>query len=132
MSFSINKHSIGGHVGKDPEFKVTPGGTAIAKFSIATNHRQKDDSGTYQDNVEWHNIVTFGRTAEIVRDYIKKGDPIYIEGRSQTRSWEDKTSGKKQYMTEVIVNDLQLLGTKGGNRTASADKGPITDEDIPF
>jgi single-strand DNA-binding protein len=137
--------------------KVTPGGMIIATFSIATSDRSKDKDGNWQDKTEWHNLVAFQRTAEIIRDYVKKGSKLYVEGKIQTRSWDDKTSGEKKYRTEIIVNDLSLLSGRGeegggggsysrsssssGSSTASFDqRAPaddyastgITDDDIPF
>ncbi|HYL92168.1 MAG TPA: single-stranded DNA-binding protein, partial [Alphaproteobacteria bacterium] len=133
-----------------------PSGTAVAKFSLATNERFKDKAGEWQDRTEWHNIVAWQRLAEIVGEYVKKGSKIYIEGRLQTSSWEDKQSGEKKYRTEIIANDLVLLsgrgegGGEGGEGRASRSSGnassmdqrsshgddmaqaQITDEDIPF
>ena len=151
MAKSVNKVILIGNLGKDPEVKYTPNGTAVAKFSIATNERFKDKSGEWQDRTEWHNIVAWARTAEIAGEYLKKGRTVYIEGRLQTRSWEDQQTKQKKYMTEIVVSDLVLLGGKGdsgggeapsrgGNnnfdqRVAEpehAPAGPNTDEDIPF
>lgn len=148
---SVNKVILLGNVGKDPEVKFTPNGTAVAKFSLATNERFKDKGGEWQDRTEWHNLVAWQRLAEIVGEYVKKGSKIYVEGRIQTSSWDDKTSGEKKYRTEIVLNDLVLLsgrGEGGGEarpRTtsdASMDQRPthadeaqhsqITDEDIPF
>lgn len=109
MAKSVNKVILLGNVGKDPEIKSTAGGMIVANFAIATSDRVKDKDGTYQDRTEWHNLVAFQRTAEIVRDYVKKGNKLYVEGKIQTRSWDDKTSGEKKYRTEIIVNDLSLL-----------------------
>jgi single-strand DNA-binding protein len=156
MAKSVNKVILIGNLGKDPEVKYTPSGTAYAKFSIATNERYKDKNGEWQDRTEWHNIVAWQRTAEIAGEYLKKGRSVYIEGRLQTRSWEDQQTKQKKYMTEIVVNDLVLLGGKGegggegasrgGNNNfdqrapeheqehepAPAAAGPITDADIPF
>lgn len=153
MSKGVNRASLLGHVGKDPELRSTNGGSLIASFSLATSDRQKDGQGNWQDKTEWHNLVAFNRTAEIVRDYVKKGDRLYIEGKIQTRSWDDKESGQKKYRTEIFVFDLTLLSGRSeqqnGNgsgywrstgsyapagRTTQeehADEG-ITDSDIPF
>ena len=153
MAKGVNKVLLLGNVGKDPEIRATPGGVTVATFSLATADRQKDQAGTWQDKTEWHNLVAFNRTAEIVRDYVKKGTQLYIEGKIQTRSWDDKESGQKRYKTEILVNELSLLGKPGGggeggggyskSSTASyggaaptsqpdyADQG-ITDDDIPF
>ena len=113
MAKSLNKVMLIEHLGKDPEVKFTPGGTAVAKFSLATNERFKDKAGEWQDRTEWHNIVAWQRLAEIVGEYVKKGSKIYIEGRLQTSSWEDKQSGEKKYRTEIIASDLLLLGSRG-------------------
>ena len=161
MAKTVNKVTLLGNVGKDPEVKFLPSGQAIAKFGIATTDRIKDKtSDSWQDKTEWHNVVAFGRTAEIVRDYVKKGKPVYVEGRLTTSSWDDKETGKKQYRTEILVNELVLLGGRGegagetssagsygrnasSGNTASFDQRPsapqedyanaeITDDDIPF
>jgi single-strand DNA-binding protein len=140
MARGVNKVILVGNLGRDPEVKYTPGGTAVAKFSIATSERRKDKSGDWQDHTEWHNAVAFGRTAEIAGEYLKKGRTVFIEGRLQTSSWDDKESGQKKYRTEVIVNDLVMLG--GGDRDDNGggsqqtrpqqENNEITDDDIPF
>ena len=153
MAKSVNKVILLGNVGKDPEIKSTPGGMVIATFSVATSDRTKDKDGNWQERTEWHNLVAFQRTAEIVRDYVKKGSKLYVEGKIQTRSWDDKTSGEKKYRTEIIVNDISLLSGRGeegggggysrssGSNSSSFDqRAPvddyastgITDDDIPF
>jgi single-strand DNA-binding protein len=150
---SVNKVILLGNLGKDPEVKYTPSGTPVAKITLATNERFKDKSGEWQDRTEWHNVVLWQRLAEIAGEYLKKGGKVYIEGRLQTRSWDDKTSGQKKYMTEVVASDLVLLGGRGegggGESSGSYSKGaagnnfdqrtpepehaaPISDEDIPF
>jgi|ERR1039458_2392014 single-strand DNA-binding protein len=142
---SLNRVQLIGNIGKDPEVKHTPQGTPVAKLTIATNERFKDKSGEWQDRAEWHNVVLWQRLAEIAGEYLKKGAKVYIEGRLQTRSWDDKASGQKKYMTEVIATDLILLGSILHSGEASsrgvveperelvgATAGPITDEDIPF
>ena len=153
MAKSVNKIILLGNVGKDPEFRATPSGTTVANFSLATTDRSKDPTGNWVDRTEWHNLVAFQRTAEIVRDYVKKGTQVFVEGKIQTRSWDDKESGQKKYRTEILINELSLLGggpgrSEGGSsaggysRSSSsssasapandyADQG-ITDEDIPF
>ncbi len=113
MAKGVNKVFLLGNVGKDPEMRATPGGMVIAQITLATADRQKDQTGNWTDKTEWHNLVAFGRTAEIVRDYVKKGTQLYIEGKIQTRSWDDKESGQKKYRTEIIVNELTLLGGRG-------------------
>ena len=148
---SVNKVILLGNLGKDPEVKYTPQGTPVAKLTLATNERFKDKSGEWQDRAEWHNIVLWQRLAEIAGEYLKKGNKVYIEGRLQTRSWDDKQTNQKKYMTEVVASDLVLLGSRGegagdharGAAASSFDQRtpepepavastPITDEDIPF
>ncbi len=126
MAKSVNKVILVGNLGKDPEVKFTPSGVPVAKFSLATNERYKDKAGEWQDRTEWHNIVAWQRLAEIVGEYVKKGSKIYIEGRLQTSSWEDKQSGEKKYRTEVVASDLVLLGGRGeggGDHEARSSRG---------
>ena len=110
MSKGVNKAILLGHVGKDPEIRSTNGGTIVASFSLATADRQKDGQGNWQDRTEWHNLVAFNRTAEIIRDYVRKGSQLLIEGKIQTRTWDDRESGQKKYRTEILIYDLTLLG----------------------
>ena len=121
MAKSVNKVILLGNLGKDPEVKYTPSGMAIARFTLATNERFKDKEGNWQDKTEWHNLVAFQRTAEIVGEYLKKGRTVYIEGKLQSSSWEDKETGQKKYKTEIIVNDLVLIG--GGQREGGEGGG---------
>lgn len=116
MPKGVNKTFLLGHCGKDPEVRTTNGGTIVASFSLATSDRRKDGRGEWQDTSEWHNLIAFGRTAEIVRDYVHKGSQLYLEGKLQTRSWDDKESGQKRYKTEILINELTLLGGKPGER----------------
>ncbi len=122
MAKGVNKVMLLGNVGKDPEMRATQGGMVIAQFTLATADKQKDQTGNWVDKTEWHNLVCFGRTAEIVRDYVKKGSQLFIEGKIQTRSWDDKESGQKRFKTEILVNELSLLGgranTEGGSQYA--------------
>jgi len=151
MAKSVNKVILIGNLGKDPELKHTSSGTAVATMTIATNERFKDKSGEWQDRTEWHNVVLWQRLAEIASEYLKKGRSVYVEGRLQTRSWEDK-QGQKRYTTEIVASDLVLLGggrgEEGGGRSSRGgefdqsghgdfDSAParsteITDDDIPF
>jgi single-strand DNA-binding protein len=145
---SINKVILIGNLGKDPELRYTPGGAAVVNFSIATNERWKDKSGQSQERTEWHNIVLWGRLAEIANDYLKKGSSVYIEGRLQTRSWEDR-DGNKRYTTEVVGRQMQLLGREtrtdgkmpeaepeGGFTSGTKPEGEkgadAVDDDLPF
>jgi single-strand DNA-binding protein len=153
MAKGVNKVLLLGNVGKDPEIRATANGMTVATFSLATADRAKDAQGNWADKTEWHNLVAFQKTAEIVRDYVKKGTQLFIEGKITTRSWDDKESGQKKYRTEILVNELTLLGSKQGggdssggyskSTTASYDQRPpaaqpeyadqgITDDDIPF
>ena len=120
MAKGVNKVLLLGNVGKDPEMRASQGGMVIASFTLATADRQKDQTGQWVDKTEWHNLVAFGRTAEIVRDYVKKGTQVFIEGKIQTRSWDDKESGQKKYRTEILVNDMSLLGGRGGGEGGGA------------
>ena len=134
MAKSVNKVILLGNVGKDPEIRSTPNGVMVANFTLATSDRFQDAQGAWQDRTEWHNLVAFKRTAEIVRDYVKKGTKLFIEGKIQTRSWDDKESGAKRYKTEIIVNDLSLLSGRedsGGSSRGSASSGSSYDQRPP-
>ncbi len=154
MAKSVNKVILIGNLGKDPELKYTPNGTAVTKFGVATADRFKDKtSGEWKERTDWHNIVCWQRTAEIAAEYLKKGSKVYIEGRLRNDSWDDKETGQKKYKTEIICNDLVLLGGRGeasfdtdsdstprarvaeGQNRPADDHLPdteITDDDIPF
>ena len=120
MSKGINKAILLGRVGKDPEIRSTAGGTIVASFSLATSERQKDEQGNWADKTEWHNLVALNRTAEVVRDYVKKGTQLFIEGKIQTRSWDDNRSGQKKYRTEVLVDELTLLGSRQNSESGGS------------
>ena len=130
---SVNKVFLLGSVGRDPEIKSTASGMTIASFSLATNDARKNADGKWTDEVTWHSLVAFGRTAEIIRDYTKKGSPLLVQGKIQTRSWDDKQSGKKQYRTEIVVDELSLLGTSSAKATSvqNVHGVNITDNDLP-
>jgi single-strand DNA-binding protein len=124
MAKSVNKALLLGYVGKAPEIRSTAGGTLAATFSLATSERQEDGQGNTTEKTEWHNLVAYGRTAEIVRDYVNKGTQLFIQGKIQTRSWDDKESGQKRNRTEIVVFDLTLLnGNGGGNNRSSGVNG---------
>lgn len=110
----INKAILYGNLTRDPELKALPSGAKVASFSIATNRSYKDKDGKKQEAVEYHNIVAFGRQAEVVSQYLKKGRPVLVEGRIQTRSWDDASTGKKNYRTEVVVENFQFGPQAGG------------------
>ncbi len=118
---SVNKVILIGNLGKDPEIKYTPSGMAVAHFSLATNDRVKDKDGNWTDRTEWHNIVLFDRKAEVAGEYLKKGRTVYIEGSIRTNSWDDKETGQKKYRTEIIGNQMVLLG--GGPREGAEGGG---------
>jgi single-strand DNA-binding protein len=160
MARGVNKVILLGNLGKDPEVKYTPSGMAVANFSLATTERAKDKEGNWQDKTEWHNLKAFGRTAEVAGEYLKKGRTVYIEGKLQSSSWDDKETGQKKYKTEIIVNEMIMVGGQreggegGGSYSGSKSAGgaksgfdqrtpehdeaqahsgsEITDEDIPF
>ena len=134
----VNKAILVGRLGKDPEIKYTPSGTAIANFTMATSENYKDKDGQKQERTEWHRIVAFGKLAEICGEYLAKGKQVYVEGRIQTRSWDDK-DGNKKYMTEIVANIMQMLGKADESATgaSAADssvvpESPQVDEDVPF
>jgi single-strand DNA-binding protein len=138
----VNKVILVGNLGRDPELRSTPSGQQVASFSLATNRRWRDRDGNRQEQTEWHNIVCWGRQAEVAGQYLTKGKQIYVEGRLQTRSWEDRQSGEKRYRTEIVCDNFQMLGQRsdadsssggyGQDHSASqADTGP-DDDDIPF
>jgi len=131
---SVNKVTLLGNVGQDPTVKALASGTMVATVSLATSYKPKDK----EQVTEWHRLIAFGRTAEIVRDYVVKGSALYVEGQIQTRKWEDKASGETKYMVEIVVRELSLLGSKHAERskgavnTAAGADPEITDDDIPF
>lgn len=110
---SVNKVIIVGRLGKDPEMRSTPSGTSVAKFSVATDDRFTDRAGEKQERTEWHNIVVWGKLAEICGQYLKKGKLVYLEGSIRTDSWDDKESGQKKYRTEIVANTMQMLDRRG-------------------
>lgn len=113
---TVNKVILIGNLGRDPEVRYTPNGLAVANISIATTEAWKDkQSGENQERTEWHRVVMYGRTAEIAGEYLRKGSKIFIEGRLQTRKWQDKNTNQDRYTTEVIADSLQMLDSKGGS-----------------
>lgn len=148
MPRSVNRVILLGHLGKDPELKYTASGQAVTKLRLATSERWKDKNGEWQDRTEWHDVVLWAKMAETANQYLNKGSQVYIEGRLQTSSWDDK-DGKKHFRTEIVASDMVLLGGRGqvsereapprarGEEPAEAvpvtNRGPeITDDDIPF
>jgi single-strand DNA-binding protein len=120
----LNKAFLYGNLTRDPELKALPSGGQVANFGLATNRTYKDKSGAKQEATEFHNIVAFGRTAEVIAQYMKKGRPIFVEGRIQTRSWDDKESGKKNYRTEIVVDNFQFGADSKGGTGGSASHEP--------
>ncbi len=117
---SINKVILIGNLGKDPELKFLPSGQPVANFPIATSEKWKDKStGESKEQTEWHNIVMFGKLAEICGQYLRKGSSVFVEGRLQTRKWQDKT-GQDRYTTEIIANEMKMLGGRGDQSSGSA------------
>ncbi len=119
---SVNKVILVGRLGKDPETKFTSGGQALATFSMATDSTYKDKSGERQKKTEWHRIKIWGKLAEIAQQYLKKGSLIFIEGRIETREWQDK-EGQKRYTTEIVANEMRMLGGRGDGMAAGAGAG---------
>lgn len=145
---SVNKVIILGNLGKDPELKYTQGGSAVTTFSVATSEKYKDRNGEQREKTEWHTVVAWGKTAELCAEYLKKGSKAFVEGKLQTRSWEDK-SGAKRYSTEVVALTVQFLSPLNvkdkpvavenvervtGGKSTEFDYGPppMADDDIPF
>lgn len=143
MAKDLNKVMLIGRLGQDPELKYTQSGIAVTKFSMATSQQWKDQDGNTQDKTEWHNVVAWRRIAEICAEYLKKGSKVYIEGALSTSSWEDENK-KKHYRTEVVLNEMIMLDSKGSSGGGSADSsatsqvsdspsGPTaSDDDLPF
>lgn len=121
----INKAIIYGNLTRDPEMRALPSGVPVATFSVATNRVWKDKNGSKQESTDYHNIVVFGRQAEIVNQYLKKGAGVFVEGRIQNRSWDDKSSGEKKYRTEIVADRIQF-GPKagGGGMSVEGSSGP--------
>jgi len=122
MAKGLNKVMLIGHLGSDPELRTTASGQSVANFTLATNESFKDSSGNLQERTEWHRIITWGKLAEICNQYLKKGRQVYVEGRLQTRSWDDAKSGEKKYATEIVCSDMQMLGgqrEQGGGQSNS-------------
>ena len=114
----VNKVILIGHLGKDPEMRSFEGGGMVCNFSLATSEVFKDKMGNKQERTEWHNIVIWGTLADIAQKYLRKGAPVYLEGKIQTRSWDDKETNQKKYITEIRVDNMQMLGGKDGASNA--------------
>lgn len=121
MAKSLNKVMLIGNLGKDPELRYTSSGVAVATFSLATSESWKDQDGNAQEKTEWHNIVAWRKLAEICGEWLKKGKKVYIEGRIQTRNYDDKNTGQKRYITEIVADNLIMLDGGGGARNAASE-----------
>ena len=119
---SVNKVILIGNLGRDPETRYSPDGAAITNVSIATTRKYKDSSGQLQEETEWHRVVFFSRLAEIAGEYLRKGRPVYVEGRLKTRKWTDK-DGNEKYTTEIVAENMQMLGSREGMGGGGADAG---------
>ena len=148
----LNKVILIGNLGKDPEVRSLPSGQPVATWTMATSRRWRDKNGQKQEHTEWHQIVCFGKQAEIAGQYLTKGKQVCVEGRIQTRSWDDRNTGEKKYRTEIVCDNFQMLGHRGGDFEhgdrqaaqagptydegsyggAAAGGGDIEDDDIPF
>lgn len=123
---SVNKVILVGNLGKDPEVRYLPDGGAITNISVATTDNWKDKSGAKQEKTEWHRVSFFGRLAEIAGEYLKKGSQVYVEGRLQTRKWQDK-EGQDRYTTEIVANEMKMLGARSGaGEPSDRDSGAYT------
>ena len=147
MARGVNKVILVGNLGKDPEVRYMPNGNAVANITLATSESWKDKTtGEQQDKTEWHRVVMFRRLGEIAGEYLKKGSQVYIEGKLQTRKWQDN-SGNDRYTTEIVANEMQMLGSRGGSANFSGDSAAAPaaaassaapapagdfDDDIPF
>ena len=123
-----NKILLIGNLGRDPEARSLPDGTPVCNFSVATNRRWRDRDGNQQEQTEWHNIVCFGRLAEIAGQYLNKGKQVFVEGRIQTRSWDDRNTGEKRYRTEIVADNFQMLGGPGAGGGRGGGGYPDYDE----
>jgi single-strand DNA-binding protein len=137
---SVNKVILIGNLGKDPEIRTTPQGTALARFSVATTTTWKDNSGAKQEKTEWHDVVAWERLAQICGEYLHKGKMVYVEGSLQTRSWEDQ-NGQKRYKTEVKANNVVMLSprvdgagaaSRAPREASEVAEAPTYDDDVPF
>jgi single-strand DNA-binding protein len=126
---SVNKAILIGNLGKDPELRYTPSGQAVASFPLATSERFKDKDGNWQERTDWHNIVVWGRQGETVKEYLKKGRSAYVEGRIQTRSYDDR-EGNKKWITEIVASRVQFLGGRSEGDRSGEGQG-TSESEIP-
>ncbi|NTU53076.1 MAG: single-stranded DNA-binding protein [Chlorobiaceae bacterium] len=130
MARGLNKVMLIGHLGNDPERRETTSGQTVVNFTLATSEGFKDSSGNFQERTEWHRIVVWGKLAEICSQYLKKGRQVYLEGRLQTRSWDDNKTGEKKYTTEIVCTDMQMLGS-GRDSGGGMQESSYTQESRP-
>jgi single-strand DNA-binding protein len=134
---SVNKVILIGNLGKDPELRYTSSGVAVASFTLATNESWKDQDGTVQERTQWHNVVAWRKLAEICGEYLKKGSKMYLEGKLQYRTYDDK-NGVKRYITEIVMDEMLMLDSKGGAQAAGESSAPREESspepgtDLPF
>lgn len=128
---SLNKAMLIGHLGRDPETRFLPNGSAVTNASLATTESWKDKQGQREEKTEWHNLTFYGKVAEIAAQYLKKGAAVYVEGRIETRKWQDK-EGKDRYTTSIIVNEMKMLGGKSEGKPAGRNSADDDREEIPF
>ncbi len=128
MAMGVNKVILLGNLGSDPELRYTPSGVAVVNFNLATNERWPDKDGNMQEKTEWHRVVCWRKLAEIAGEYLKKGSPVYLEGKLQTRNWEDQ-NGVKRYQTEIIASNMQMLGRRGDSDSSPAEN--FSENEIP-
>ena len=127
---SVNKVILIGNLGRDPETRYSPDGAAITNVSIATTRKYKDSSGQLQEETEWHRVVFFSRLAEIAGEYLRKGRPVYVEGRLKTRKWTDK-DGNEKYTTEIVAENMQMLGSREGMGSGESGEAPAPRASAP-
>ncbi len=141
MAYGLNKVMLIGHLGSDPELRYTEGNVPVASFNVATNESYKDQNGNLVDRTEWHRCVAWRKLAELFGEYLKKGSKVYLEGKLQTRSWDDK-EGNKRYTTEIVISDFTFLDSKGSGGGGQQNSGgsPVPppepaaekEDDLPF
>ncbi|MBE0642918.1 MAG: single-stranded DNA-binding protein [Bacteroidetes bacterium] len=140
MAYGLNKVMLIGHLGSDPELRYTEGNVPVATFNVATNESYKDQNGNLVDRTEWHRCVAWRKLAELFGEYLKKGSKVYLEGKLQTRQWDDK-DGNKRYTTEIVISDFTFLDSKGGGGQQNGGGGtPVPppepagdkEDDLPF
>lgn len=124
---SLNRVELIGNLGRDPEIRFTTNGTAVASLALATSEKLKNKNGEWEERTEWHNIILYGRTAEVAGEYLTKGKSVYLEGKLKTRKWQDKT-GKDRYTTEVVGEKMLMLGGKSEANSEQIDSSPVHEE----